>query len=352
MDNESSEYFIIDNCDVISNYMSGVTINECSYNYGIIRDCYLSDNCLAGNWRLRLYDSHPGVISIAHCRYANTLVEECTTYQNFGETYIVWTTDYASQSHSGHVTIQDNYDLGEGLVYFDGVENIIFRRNMILGGNWQGSETDGVRFQRSAIFISNEDYPNGTRKSDVTRDIYVYNNLIGSCHSAIVLGSETDNDTFRNIHVFNNTMIGNYRAWRNNNPATTFINSLFRNNAIYYPHGTVYDSNPPNEAGEPGWVVTHNGGNGPSFGGNWVSANSGWVDPYDSDWQTIDEEEILEILPNDFDIESDSELIDSGTTLDLDVPNQDECAFDFFDEERPQGSGWDIGAIEYTDNTN
>jgi hypothetical protein len=28
MDNESSEYFIIDNCDVISNYMSGVTLTS------------------------------------------------------------------------------------------------------------------------------------------------------------------------------------------------------------------------------------------------------------------------------------------------------------------------------------
>ena len=347
-DGKTCKYFIVDNCNIINGYMAGIRVNRCAENNGIIRNNYLAYNCLAGNWNMKLYRSHPAVITVRDCPRANILIERNTCFQNYGESYLIGARDYARYAESGHAIIQDNFDLGEGLSYFAGVEHIIYRRNVIIGGNWRGYEKfGGVTFQRPAIGIGNEDQAGSDIDTDTTNNIEIYNNLIADVSVAVWFGTQYPADTMHNIKIYNNTIIAAYRTFKDNsNGRITFSDCFLKNNAIYNPPGTVYDSTPSNLVDKPGWTVEYNGGTGPPLGSPWIPEDSHWIDPLGADWQTIDEYEILNILPVYFNYLPESKLKNAGVTLD------EEYAFDYFNTPRFQGTGWDIGAFEMTELVN
>jgi hypothetical protein len=263
-ENRSCQYFIVDNCDITNNYLAAVRVMECAYNYGIIRNCYVAYNALAGNWNRDkdrrpphpLIKTHPGIIMLRHCPYANAVIENNLLFQNYGESFLVGAQDDILMAHSGHVTIQDNFDLGKGLSYFAGVEEITYRRNMIVRGNWRGEEYEGVQFQHAGIGIGNEDHDKDGIGTDKNRNIRIYDNLIADTSVAVWIGTQFSADTMRDIHIENNTVIGNYRTFQDNtvgnsNKEITFTNCKLRNNAVYNPPGTVFDPNPSNLADNP-----------------------------------------------------------------------------------------------------
>ena len=359
-ENRSCQYFIVDNCDITNSYMAAVRVMECAENYGVIRNCYVAYNALAGDWNLHEYGTHPGIIMLRDCPYANAVIEKNLLFQNYGESFLIGARDRISNAHSGHVTIQDNFDLGKGLSYFAGVEEITYRRNVVIRGNWRGKEYEGVLFQHAGIGIGNEDQAGSDIDTDTTRKIYIYDNLIAAASVAVWIGTQYPADTMRDIHIYNNTVIGTYHTFQdntvgNNNKEITFIDCTLRNNAIYNPPGTVFDPIPSNLAGLPGWTVEYNGGTDPLFGDNWISESAHWIDPLGADWQTIDEYEILNILPVYFNFKLESKLKNAGVTIDsyeYCCDHCDEYHCDYFKTPRFQGTGVEIGAIEMTELVN
>jgi hypothetical protein len=153
----------------------------------------------------------------------------------------------------------------------------------------------------------------------------------------------------RDIHIENNTVIGNYRTFQDNtvgnsNKEITFINCKLRNNAVYNPPGTVFDPNPSNLDNHSGWTVEYNGGSDPPFGDNWIPESDHWIDLLGADWQTIDEYEILNILPVYFNFWPESKLKNAG------IDRYE--GLDYFKTPRFQGTAVEIGAIEMTELVN
>lgn len=357
----SSTYFIVENCYIVSNYMQALSVIQCAYNYGILRNNFISENALAGNWALNLYPNHPGCFSIVNSPYANTTITGNVLLNNHGESISVYNySDTLPAAHHGYVTITDNFDLGKGLIYVDGAEHIDILRNVIIRGNhYAGQTLGGVAFAWYGMSIHNEIYPDPGAAQHSGESIYNYqqtntvniqNNLIASCAGAISVGMEAYSDNIYNLFIDHNTMIANYRDLSVGAVYGSYTNCFSRNNAFWHPTGTVFDAaaNENGARGVSGWTSSNNAGRGGSqvYGAGYVTlADASFATSMRAQWQQLTTLAAIQAVSvNEFKIALGN-LVDAGLAI---AAIED----DFFGTVRPAGSAYDIGAHEYNDYPN
>lgn len=287
----SSDYPVVQRCDITDIYMSAIIIDQCPNNNGHIAYNYIYNTCLAGNQKLKLYSNHAGGIVIANSPNANAIIEKNFVCQTYGESITVWRFDSKRFDDSGYVVIQDNVDLGKGSLYLNGVRNVIVRRNLIVGNNNGGPAYDGVQFGRSSGISINDEDLGGEVSLGVVRNIEVYDNFVGNCLDGIVVSSEGDSnlkDQFRNVKIYNNILIANYRGIKILRTNVDYFESIIRENIFYTPSGAVGESD-IHSSNLSGWTSDID------MGSRKLTTKGNFAYPLGFVWQKISESDLLSI---------------------------------------------------------
>ncbi len=237
-------------------------------------------------------------------------------YENYGEGIIMGLMDDGEAY--GNV-VYDNYSIG---MYMDNATNVTYRNNLIYTTNNPTFYRFGL--PANGIQIANEIYDH----TNISRNNHILNNIIIGARKGFSYGNYHHGGGLQNVVVAHNTFYHSGGALISIDEDSGHQHTEIYNN-IFYQTG---DSPPVTFAGESGITFHHNswygGDAGPAAGEGDSIADPLLVNPGST-------------TPTDYRLQAGSPLIDAGATSDL---VQD----DYAGTARPVGSGYDIGAYEYT----
>jgi len=260
---------------------------------------------------------------------------------------------------SNNIIANSNWRLFESQWAAGGIKMVpgasaLIEQNTIYGSHGQGIWFDTCKNGHPIIIRNNEIYDGGSWGEGImieaSENAFIYNNIIRNISKRGVYISASDN-----CMVMENTIVGTWGTRspvelggvpRVNNTLTNnrVYNNIFYNTVslfdfIYGPDDTstnnTFDYNIFNR--QPG------SGQMQIIGGNTIYYTFG-------DWQNSTQNDLhslvvdpLFVSPDDldFNLTRASPAIDSGTS------GETEVYFDYYFTPRPQGKGFDIGAVEY-----
>lgn len=245
------------------------------------------------------------------------------------------------------------------------VEDIFIHHNLIYGtrdGVHQPWTTpEDINYNASGIAVTAEGWEVSNEKW--IKDIYIYGNMVALCYDGIMVGSPP-NYLVGNVHVYNNTLVGNYNnfsLWMNGNYGEPFYiknniswngdNSQSRHfvaNNVDGSHvffdNNLWSSDPGTSPGNP----IARGQNDLSYTTPQIAKTTGWTALTAGS-----------LTGREFALQSDSLAIGAGMDLGdsydetLDLRTVDFSIGNFPDllDQDMNGSGWEVGAGVYAEDS-
>ncbi len=357
----TGNYLRIEKCKVKFCGRAGISVGWLVEGTEVYK-CYVYGNVMC-NWPRGRYNGGGGGWPCGFQQF-NGNISGCIIGHNGGEGLGV-------RMSATPMTIEDNisYDNWSVNIYPDSTSNITIRRNIVLCSEFNLNELwdypagpgdwyqEARRLRPLGIAIG-EEY-------GLSSYIDIYDNLIIACKQGIGLNAETSGVGWNNSNIYSNTIIlpnADPSAWSDTyygirvgtntyNTATFFKNNViigtdshgyvahkgtdngttWNNNIYYHPNNST-----PFEINEWPNNVVYNFADWKTNSSQ--DANSLNIDPkltY-SNWS-----DVSALNVNDFVLLSNSPAIDVAANL------ENTYATDYNSIARPQGNGWDMGALEY-----
>jgi PKD repeat protein len=357
IDGPNASFNQILNCDVSQAGTNGILIWNQSYN-NVVKNCRVHNNSLR-NWpRGSVYrhnDFWGGGLTVAGgCM--NNIFEENYVYWNHGEGVSSYNAAHGTTIRRN--VIADNWSVN---LYINGCKDVIVDRNLVYltpeekswpsvaSSNWSNSVGIGVSFEfhngeaPSSLTITNNFVINANagiwafRNDDpyVTSGWFVANNtFINNDNGIYITGTEIQTSDFRNNIIIENK--GGSAVWiEQPGPNINFFNNLyFATQTKAFRWGTTVTD-------FTGWKSL--AGEVSSLWSDPKLQNASAIPPrFWSDPSLPPPSPILplESLTEGYKLTVNSPAIDAGIA----IPS---FHTDFVGMQRPQGSGWDIGAYEF-----
>ena len=225
------------NCTIHDSQSSGVIIGGNSGSC-IVDECTIYNNCLNNeDAKNSSWGSGISIIGTADGLCANSVIKNCTVYNNWGEGISTFGGS-GSGYKSNLVTIQDNisYNNFAPQIYISDADNTTCQRNIVYctSGNSR-HVTDVSTSSQQGIYLADEQ-GGSVHSSGQT----VINNLVAGCENNF----RTDGGAWTNTLIANNTFVN---AMNDDYPDAVVINGgthtnfIFKNNLTLQETGSISD---------------------------------------------------------------------------------------------------------------